>query len=609
MKIIFTIAILITLVFLQPLYSNTLVNKIHFLKNSSIIEYADPLPGAEYVNPDNNILIRLKDIIRKESVFNNKSVTVTGNVAGEYSYTVYESKERGVLILKLWKKYIRGEKITVRFNQNLEKTNNSFVTPEEYSFTVKKSDAPYQKLQGLVNETEASKLGKLTGSDYSINEIPSIFVTTNNNPAPGFIFFSNIVFNGAIQNTPHLLVVNNQAQPVLTKLLPNQAFDFKKQYNGNFTYFDFVREKYYEVDTSFNIVDSFYTGNGYVTDLHELKVLPNRNALLMSYDMQIVDMRNYLPGADSEAVVTGLIIQEIDRYKNVVFQWRSWDHFAITDAVHEDLYAHKIDYVHGNAIELDNDNNIMISSRHLDEITKINSKTGDIIWRFGGKNNQFTFINDTRKFCYQHDIRRIKNGNITLYDNGNYHTPQYSRAVEYRLDEINKTAELVWQYNNTPNTFGYAMGNAQRLDNGNTVIGWGSTNPTFTEVKPDGTKALQMTFSNQVYSYRVFKHNLGPEPLTGVNSVNTALNFHLSQNYPNPFNPSTKISFELSEMGLIKLEVFDLLGKEVKVLVNKVMNPGSYTIDFNASELPSGVYFYRLAGSGYSEIKKMVIVK
>ena len=79
--------------------------------------------------------------------------------------------------------------------------------------------------------------------------------------------------------------------------------------------------------------------------------------------------------------VVGLIIEEQDENKNVVFQWRSWDHFKITDATYDiDLTDSVVDYVHGNAIEVDDDGNLLISSRHMDEVTKIDRQTGEIIW-------------------------------------------------------------------------------------------------------------------------------------------------------------------------------------------------------------------------------------
>jgi hypothetical protein len=88
-------------------------------------------------------------------------------------------------------------------------------------------------------------------------------------------------------------------------------------------------------------------------------------------------------------------VQELDANRDVVFEWRSWDHFQITDAtVNTDLTDKKVDYVHGNTVERDFDGNIMISCRNMCEITKINHETGDIIWRMNGENNQFTFVND-----------------------------------------------------------------------------------------------------------------------------------------------------------------------------------------------------------------------
>ena len=85
--------------------------------------------------------------------------------------------------------------------------------------------------------------------------------------------------------------------------------------------------------------------------------------------------------------------------------------------------------------------------------------------------------------------------------------------------------------------------------------------------------------------------------------------FSLSQNYPNPFNPVTRIRFSISNAADVKLQVFDILGKEVKVLVNDVFSPGVYEADFDASNLPSGVYFYKLTAGTFSESKKMVLLK
>lgn len=85
--------------------------------------------------------------------------------------------------------------------------------------------------------------------------------------------------------------------------------------------------------------------------------------------------------------------------------------------------------------------------------------------------------------------------------------------------------------------------------------------------------------------------------------------FELSQNYPNPFNPVTNISFSLPSTGSVKLLVFDAAGKQVSELVNRELSAGTYNYDFNASGLSSGIYFYRLEAEGFTNVKKMILVK
>jgi hypothetical protein len=85
--------------------------------------------------------------------------------------------------------------------------------------------------------------------------------------------------------------------------------------------------------------------------------------------------------------------------------------------------------------------------------------------------------------------------------------------------------------------------------------------------------------------------------------------FSLSQNYPNPFNPRTKIKFTISDFGFVTLKVYDVLGREVATLVNEEKHPGVYEVEFNTSELSSGIYFYKLQAENYSSTKKMIYLK
>lgn len=98
--------------------------------------------------------------------------------------------------------------------------------------------------------------------------------------------------------------------------------------------------------------------------------------------------------------------------------------------------------------------------------------------------------------------------------------------------------------------------------------------------------------------------------LTGViNNNNVVKEFTLLQNYPNPFNPATKIGFKVAKSGSVRIVVFDILGKQVAELINKVLQPGSYEVEWNASVNPSGVYFYKLTAENFDETRKMILLK
>jgi hypothetical protein len=103
---------------------------------------------------------------------------------------------------------------------------------------------------------------------------------------------------------------------------------------------------------------------------------------------------------------------------------------------------------------------------------------------------------------------------------------------------------------------------------------------------------------------------LRPESTTNIKeNMNQLHFFKLYQNYPNPFNPSTRISYQLPASAFMIVKVFDVLGKEIKTLVNEHQNAGNHSVVFNASELPSGVYFYRLQAGNYSAIRKILLLK
>ena len=565
-----------------------------------LVRYLSPLPDSKYILPVTNIIVRTDGPIADDAAQGLIRV-ISGTLSGIHSFAVRVSDDGRTVVCQPATPFSLSEGVTVLLDTSIARCTGpaqagsftfwiapSYVDPTALRAKLRASDFP----ESVSARKQALRTRPAAVTDGIV--LPVIDVTVSEATSPGYLFLSNL--NWSYASVPALLILRDDGSQVFARDLENNGYDFKPQPNGMLTYYDDGPQEFLEMDQTCTVIDTFHCGNGYGTDPHELRILPNGHALLFGVDNEIVDMSRVVPGGYTAAKVVGYVIQELDQKKNVVFQWRTMDHFSITDATGIDFTATWIDYAHCNAIDADTDGNLLLSTRHFNEITKISRETGDMMWRLGGKNNQFRFVNDSVGFSYQHAVRRIDNGNITLFDNGDFHVPPYSRAVEYAVDTARKTATLVWQYRNTPDVFGYAMGFVQRLQNGNTLIGWGAGNPTVTEVSPSGNKVFEMTFDDGVYSYRAFRYNWQPvissAPRVGEGSP---VSYALSQNYPNPFNPSTVIRYALPGRASVVLEVFNTLGQQVATLASGTEEPGFHEVRFDASGLASGMYFYRLA--------------
>jgi len=708
-----------------------LITSLCFPQNSHISSYQfiSPLPNSSMLLPETNIIIREGNLINEASLFGNSIINVFGSKSGAHTGTLILSDDGKTIIFKPYEKFSYGETINVNYNGGIYKITGEELLPLNFTFYIsdinsykdnKRDIKDFLELdtKSYLNHTPKLISQKLSNTNDGLPEdFPTVTVNTFNNPSSGYSFLAPYAY--PFIPWGYLMIVDNKGVPIFYQRTHSINTDWKLQPNGLLTYLDLVKKKFYGMDSSYAIIDSFSTGNGYTTDSHELQVLPDGHALLMAYDYQTVRMDTVVQGGDSSATVIGLIVQELDADKNVVFQWRSWDHFLITDATEDiDLTASAIDYVHGNAIELDYDDNLLISSRHMDEITKIDRQTGEIIWRLGGlksRNNQFLFINDEITFSHQHDIRRLPNGNLTMFDNGNLHDPRFSRSLEYQVDESNLIVSLVWAFNNEPQTYSRAMGSTQRLQNHNTVIGWGwslGDARVLSEIEADGTVALELSLPDTMFSYRAFKFSwrtnlfitnpdsiffesipVGDSSTITVNLINNfddainitsfynsdsaytvensvpfvlppfgtvpvnikfkplidgyfkdylhirsdtdtsriaqvlvmggrtdstisviqddnpQLTYRLEQNYPNPFNSSTIIRFQISRREFVTLKVYDILGREVATLINAEKPAGNYKVEFNAQNLTSGVYVYRLQAGIFSDVKKLLLLK
>jgi len=503
-----------------------------------------PVPGSELNSRISQIILKSSEDILSSSL-NKNSIRVLGG-SHEYKGEITIADDKKTIIFSSNEKFKANEIVTVITGSftTLKTQEGNKINPYSFSFKVTPLEEPIRftfdnEDRPILNQKDVP----VVLADTIPPDFPKLTINVLDNPYPGYTFISN---NSQTFGT-FIIILDTLGKTYKFKRTSVPAFDFKVQPNGYLSYQEPISRSVAGdgnapaiariLDTDLNQIDSVQCTSGYRADIHDFIWAPNGHYFLISYDAQPVDMSQIVSGGNPNAIVIGAIVQELDAKKNLVFQWRSWDHIQFEDS-YVGLKTAIVDYVHINAVEFDYDGNIMISSRMLCEITKIDRLTGDVIWRMGGKKNEFTFVNEHEEnaplyFSEQHDIRRLQTGNVTLFDNGNQHLPEYSRAVEYQLDEINKTATMVWDSRHTPDITSKNQGNVQRLSNGSTVIGWGGAGfqglPSVSEVTPDGRTTLELSLPKGVTfgqtSYRAYKFDWLPgQPLATVvkNDISTS---------------------------------------------------------------------------------------
>ena len=503
----------------------------------------------------------------------------------------------------------------------------------------------------------------------------SLFVDIDSNPSPGYLFFAtfNLTAFGADtgSNQAYRVILDKNGDTVYFRhALDSIDWDFQPQPNGQMTFFSMKQNKWFAMDSNYNIVDSFATTAPYTTDLHDFEILTHNHALMLSYyPIKHYDLSKY--GGSDTATFIGGVIEEIDSLKNPIWIWRSWDsaHYLDTDATYdlpsETKSGIAFDAVHPNAVSVDTDGNILLSARELDEVSKISRKDGSFIWRLGGKHNQFAFINDSIHFSHQHGARRIANGHITLFDNGNEnHTgyrseidtiptdttingvdttvndtdivpttiQSFARACEYDVNTTNMTATLVWYYDDDSSISSYAMGYVQRLPDSNTLITWGISPtgassglplPTVTEVTPDKHITFQMNMAPPYDIYRAFKF---PSPkydpgFVAPASPDTLLPSSVAMEspipnspvlgspFPNPSNGSSMVTISAAPSDRLTLDLYDPLGREVQTYFSGIATSPSFSLQLLTGDLPNGAYELVLRGEGGTVSRQFNILR
>lgn len=363
------------------------------------------------------------------------------------------------------------------------------------------------------------------------DDFPSITIDTINNPTKGYILME--CFQVSSPDANHIMILDESGKVIWYDKPERQGVDFKLQPNGLYSYATSVKlgDQYQAgpltvqniyvqhmiMDKDKNIIDSIQMDNEYLADMHDFRILPNGNYLLIAYERVPIDMSKLIPNGNPNATIVGTVIQELDKNKNAVYQWRSLDYVPVL-ATKDDPRKATFEHVHGNSLFQDKDGNLIVTFPTTFEIVKIDMTSGKLIWRLGGDNNEFEITGENQVdapyyFRLQHDAKILPNGNLLFYDNAVQKKSGWnSRAVEYELDQINKKANLVWEYKHNPPVSAYAMGSAQRLENGNTLINWGlmfmGLNKGMTEVTPNKDITFELTFPALNFSYRAQKIDL-----------------------------------------------------------------------------------------------------
>jgi outer membrane protein assembly factor BamB len=341
-------------------------------------------------------------------------------------------------------------------------------------------------------------------------------VTAAADAQPGMVFVAPK--RGATQQGP--MIVDDKGTLVWFEPLPGdqQAFDFRVQrYRGEpvLTWWQ-GRMRIYRgagagriVDSSYDPVATVRAANGYELDAHEFQLTPAGTALVISYVPVAWDLSEL--GGRRDAVVEDNVVQEIDvETGELRFEWHALGTIGLGESYRPapKKRGQMHDPFHLNSVALDTDGNLLVSARHTNAIYKLDRRTGEVLWRLGGKQSSFA-MQPGAAFALQHDARRRADGAITLFDNVAEDLPargRSSRALALRLDERAMTASVAREWEHSDGLLSTTQGSLQNLDGGGAFVGWGGQQPYFTEFAADGRTLFDARFvRDDVESYRAYR--------------------------------------------------------------------------------------------------------
>ncbi len=311
------------------------------------------------------------------------------------------------------------------------------------------------------------------------------------------------------------LIFDNHGEPVWSLRTPVTATAFRAStlhgkpvltwWEGTYSREGLGRGVYVIVDDSYRLIARIKAGGYMDGDLHEFLITPEGTALVTKNPFVTQDTRAY--GGTSGTKVYGGIVQEIEIPSGrVLFEWNSLDHVGLDESYARPDPNNHFDYFHINSVDVAPDGHLLVSARNTWAMYKVHRKTGEVLWRLGGKKSNFAMGTGTVT-AWQHDARFHGSGSlISIFDNGaapQAHTQ--SRVVLLRLDTTRMRATLERAYTHRPGRLvAKYMGNGQLLPDGGVVSGWGSE-PFVTEFGPKGDIRFEAVMPKGGQTYRAFR--------------------------------------------------------------------------------------------------------
>ena len=358
-----------------------------------------------------------------------------------------------------------------------------------------------------------------------LRPVPVSVPTPAHGTAPGYVFVAPK--KDVAQAGP--LILDDRGQVVwFDPLETHGVTDFRVQtYRGKrvLTWWQGQSDKgvgnghYVIMDRRYRRIATVRAGNGLHGDIHEFLITPQDTALITVYREVPYDLSRW--GGAREGRLNEGVVQEVDvATGRVLFEWHSADHVDPAES-YEPLpkdTSEAWDYFHVNSIDPDGPGRLLVSARHTHAVYEIRKRDGEILWRLGGKQSDFTMAPATR-FAWQHDARRLPDGTIMLFDNAAADPgKERSKVLALRVDERRRKVALVRRYRHSPPLLSTSQGNGQLLPDGHVFVGWGS-NPYATEYDTAGHVLLDLRFGvGRVDSYRAYRF-----PWTGLPTTRPAV--------------------------------------------------------------------------------------